>query len=390
MKRMAVLILACVGAVPLLHALTETVDGVTWGYEIRTTDYDAEGNAFDVGYSFAAICSPHWPIDENAAIPTSMTGEVTIPKEIQGYKVRHIGNFAFLDCADISALTVPESITYIGYNAFLGATRLRDITFLGDVPIHFSAGDFPEEAKVFFPKRYAANWEKALAGSPHRGGLIENRATPIITAAFPVTAANMGGIQIPYAVTSAHGYATVEVYPIAFREGKRAIENLVFPSSVSGCGTVDSGVEQTLTWNWQSDLSDMTRARVELLVRDGAVLPKETVEIPSVDLGDGGYHQECTVTRNGLSESQAFNALLWYLAKKDDTRLAISGNAILIDGKKVYEDGDFGFDDTLLLNYLYGKEGYAVIDTTTLDYVEQVLGTVFPRSGLGQIAIKQQ
>lgn len=387
MKRMAVLILACVGAVPLLHALTETVDGITWSYDLRDYDYDMEGNLVHVGYQFAAICAP---TEGNAAIPTSTTGEVTIPKEIQGYKVRHIGNFAFTDCTNISALTVPAGVTYIGINAFLGATRLRDITFLGDVPTDFSAGDFPEGAKVFFPKRYAANWEKALAGSPIRGGWLESRATPTIEADFPVTNSERGEFSISYTVTSAHGNATVGVYPIAFREGKRTVENLVIPRSVSGCGDVASGVEQTLTWTWQMDFpsEDITRVRLELLVRDGAVLPKETVEIPGVD---GGQYPDCTVTRNGLSESQALNALLWYLAKKDDTRLTISGNAILIDGKKVYEDGDFGFDDTLLLNYLYGKEGYALItDSMLLDYIEQVLGTTSSRSGLGQIAIKQQ
>lgn len=387
MKRVFVLLSALMGAVPLAHALTEVVDGIEWNYELRNGDYDENGNYYEVGYQFAAIYNPDYG---NSAIPTSTSGEIVIPSSLGGYQVRHIGNWAFQNCANISAITVPASISYVGLNAFLGTTRLRDVTFLGDTPVDFSVSDFPEGAKVFFHRQYGAKWERLLTGTSLRGGWIESLSAPTVQAVFPITGGQAGdqqSIQATYTVASAHGNATVEVRPVAFLPGERTIKNVIFPAQnlLSGCGVVPVGEEQTFSWGWGSQLEDMvTRLHIELLVKDGALLPKETVTIPSPD--NSGI--EYTITRNGISERQAFQALLWYLSERD-SRLTIDGDAILLDGKKVFESGNFGFDDTLLLNYLYGKEGYAVPDENTLQTVESILGTSFPRSGLGQIAIKR-
>lgn len=372
-------------AAPLAHADTEVVDGIEWNYELQSWSFDENGNSRPEETLVAAIVDRSY--DNRApSIDPSTTGRVVVPKMLGGCEVRLLRSWVFRNCAFISSIIIPSTVTSIERDAFQGAIRLRDVTFLGDVPLVFSISEFPSEARVFFPRKYGANWERVLAGTSLRGGWVENNASPIVDASIPV-ASPKTTFTVPYTVTSAYRNATVEVRLIAFKNAERTLDSLVIPSDISGVGVVSSGVEQEIGWKWHSSLGfeNVVRIFPELLVKDGDVLPKETIEVPAVE---GQLENPVTITRNGLSEKQVYQALLWYLAKKD-SRLTIRGNAVFIDGQKVYEDDRFGFDDTLLLNYLYGKEGYAVLSGSTLETVETILGTTFPRLGLGQVAIKQ-
>ena len=49
---------------------------------------------------------------------TSISGELTIPETIEGYPVTRIGYFAFEYCADLTNVTIPDSVIYIGSGAF--------------------------------------------------------------------------------------------------------------------------------------------------------------------------------------------------------------------------------------------------------------------------------
>lgn len=391
MKRFVTLfsLLVAALAAPLAHALTEVVDGIEWNYDVRFYDWDEDGNSYKLDYGVAAITYRDWN-DAESSIAPNTRGAIVVPEKLGGYEVRHIDHFVFQNCAFITSIVFPATITYVGQNVFRGATRLRDVTFLGDVPRDFAVADISAEARIFFPRKYGANWEKVLKGTSMRGGWIESGSAPTVQATFPV-ASTTTTFHVPYIVTSAHGNETVEVRLVAFREGERSLENLIVATApyVTGVGVVPVGVKQTISWNLHQDLNlqYMARLTMELLVKDGDVLPKETVVIPVTEM-NGVSLPERIITRNGLSETQVYQALLWYLAEKD-SRLSISGNAISVDGQKVFENGDFGFNDTLLLNYLYGKEGYTLLGEEELQAVEQFLGTTFPRSGLGQIAIKQ-
>ena len=65
------------------------------------------------------------------------SGEVAIPDKIDGLPVTTIRDNAFEDCADITGVTIPESITYVGNAAFSGCKGLTEIkipqsvTFIG-------------------------------------------------------------------------------------------------------------------------------------------------------------------------------------------------------------------------------------------------------------------
>lgn len=62
------------------------------------------------------------------AISKSTIGKVTIPSEVNGYKVTNIGYMAFNDCSNLSNVTIPSSITSIEDCAFEGCSGLTSIS----------------------------------------------------------------------------------------------------------------------------------------------------------------------------------------------------------------------------------------------------------------------
>lgn len=79
---------------------------------------------------------------EITAVSTMATGEITVPDEIDGLPVRVIGDHAFAGNANVTKITLPETVTDIGKQAFYmctvlesvnipsGVYRIQDETFL--------------------------------------------------------------------------------------------------------------------------------------------------------------------------------------------------------------------------------------------------------------------
>lgn len=63
------------------------------------------------------------------ALDTLAVGHVTIPAEVNGYKVVGIDYNAFENCRNITGVTMPETMTTIYSNAFKGCTSLENIQF---------------------------------------------------------------------------------------------------------------------------------------------------------------------------------------------------------------------------------------------------------------------
>ncbi len=62
-------------------------------------------------------------------VDESISGDVVIPSALGGYPVVAIGNSAFAWCSDITAVTIPNSVTIIGDDAFLNCSGLTEIEF---------------------------------------------------------------------------------------------------------------------------------------------------------------------------------------------------------------------------------------------------------------------
>ena len=48
----------------------------------------------------------------------SISDDVTIPSTLGGYPVTSIGEYAFYECTSLTSITIPDSITSIGIDAF--------------------------------------------------------------------------------------------------------------------------------------------------------------------------------------------------------------------------------------------------------------------------------
>ena len=71
---------------------------------------------------------------------TGRGGEVVIPRSIQGYPVKTIDPVAFRNRSGITKVTIPDSVTSIGRDAFYGCTGLKSVTIPDNASI--GAGAF--------------------------------------------------------------------------------------------------------------------------------------------------------------------------------------------------------------------------------------------------------
>ena len=59
---------------------------------------------------------------------SAASGELVIPEYIDGYRVRSINFQAFIDCSNLTAITIPEGVTEIVDGAFANCTSLTSIS----------------------------------------------------------------------------------------------------------------------------------------------------------------------------------------------------------------------------------------------------------------------
>lgn len=98
-------------------AETEIVGGVQWTY--MTTK---KGAVVGAGSWYAS------------AIDSTIQGKIVVPETLGGFPVVAIGDGAFYQCAGLTEVTLPVSVTELGTQAFYHCDSLKSLIFLGDEP----------------------------------------------------------------------------------------------------------------------------------------------------------------------------------------------------------------------------------------------------------------
>ena len=115
MVKLCAVCLCCVYAEVEIDASykSEEVDGVRWYYSIdengrvKLGAKDVEGNVMP-------------------AISENTVGDITIPSVLGGCIVDRIGDRAFMDCNQITSVTMSDSVKSIGRHAFRHCTQLQN------------------------------------------------------------------------------------------------------------------------------------------------------------------------------------------------------------------------------------------------------------------------
>lgn len=93
----------CCSAGLMVRAATQTVNGVAWTYTVTN------GEA-SVGLGSAS----------GTAVARTTSGALAIPAALGGYAVKAVAPYAFYECTEVTAVTVPASVLSIGNGAFYG------------------------------------------------------------------------------------------------------------------------------------------------------------------------------------------------------------------------------------------------------------------------------
>ena len=161
---------------------------------------------------------------------------VNIPSEINGVTVETIGNGAFRDSA-VTSVTIPDSVTEIGSNAFAGCTNLTSVNYAGDwSKLTIQSGNPAVEdavnAQLFdfefilnntavIVKKYNGTAADVTIPSRYKGKPV----TAINNAAFPNSAVT--SVTIPDSITSIPDAAFVNCSKLT---------NISIPNSVTYIG----------------------------------------------------------------------------------------------------------------------------------------------------------
>ena len=118
-------VFAC--AVVVFMAITATIMSGVVGIElpewsevfVTKASAETEGNLQYSVYNGKATITDYTPPND---------GDLVIPDTLGGYPVTRIGNGAFVRCAGLTSVTIPDSVTSIGVGEFYGCTGLTSVT----------------------------------------------------------------------------------------------------------------------------------------------------------------------------------------------------------------------------------------------------------------------
>ena len=73
-----------------------------------------------------------------------------------------MGNGCFYDCRSLTSITIPSSVTSLGYNCFIECNNLESIYFKGNPPNRISEAEISKACILYVTAEYLQNYKYAL------------------------------------------------------------------------------------------------------------------------------------------------------------------------------------------------------------------------------------
>ena len=98
-----------------------------WAQTFTATTAEGVEMKFSVTNSTTKECIVYGT-SSTPSIPKNYSGAITIPEEVNGYKVTSISSDAFYNCSSLTSVSIPEGVTSIGFYAFYNCSSLTSIS----------------------------------------------------------------------------------------------------------------------------------------------------------------------------------------------------------------------------------------------------------------------
>ena len=152
----------------------------------------------------------------------SISGDVILPDTIDGYPVKTLGNYAFRDCVNLISITIPDSVTKIGFGVFTYCNSLERIN-VNENNANYSC----DEYGVLFDKKKTELMQYPVGNS--RTEYIMPESLKTISRYSFYDCDNIANISIPDSVTTIGDHAFYDC---------DSIVNVIIPDSVISIGSV--------------------------------------------------------------------------------------------------------------------------------------------------------
>ena len=380
-----------------LVAATEVINGLEWTY--------SGSSLFKGWYS--------------SVIPNTTKGKVSVPSTLGGNKITSIGNCAFEDCSSLTEIVIPEGVVSIDECAFRrlsakttvyipeSATGLSPSAFgyndyectVGAVvcriklPTSWSAvggsrNALKLDAPLFVQRKYAGDWYVYCqkTGIPF-GGIVDSNIRDVVVLSSSIRENDPTIMDVTYRVVSLNDVAKVRV--LAFESGNRSFSNVIRPQTfLNGSeryigdeitANVDHNIEWKISSDWKIDLAKVT---FEVIASDDSCLDLNILTIPGTS-----SRRAFQISWNAITESQAFNALMWLYAVGADDLLLSNGVLKTIKGKTLATGTSVNGAEAV--SYIFSKMGYSVLGGADLEYARSITRLNLVPNGVRQYAMKE-